>query len=580
MDRSKFSHLIQAGQIINTVDGKALRIVSKLTSGYDVRIRLADLQGKIVNDLNWRPINLPLARFASWMRWVVAYNKDFNMYINNHIQDAGLPILPTMNWSKWFEAKIAPHLISKDPEVQEEAIHHIIVKLFVDQKILSNFKASSRNFPPQWPIEQQVNSFLIQNFIKNIGEMNYYIENKGLLSKNKEVNPSDTIEYPDTFHDYEVEDTDTAIQIFRRGFKAYLSDKFLDEIVVQYLALFDLLYYHLRKGDIPNIGSSSEVNAVEEDGKPIVIAAPTLYDEWKEETNSTRSYQWFKVLFANLLKLIDIYVTNKLKDKDVDSFIQVMQNIGKDSSMQEREKDRHPAHTSSLKLAEDFPINHEIDPVTPSGNNGSGNGSLPTGDLGGLGSAAEEAGEAAGEAGKALALVANKKARGQWKLPRCKSCGCTRELADCPACHEKFCGDCMLNHHANNPSHDRILASKKTKNNVSSSKKVSSPISDEEDGRNFLDEPKSYDNTPSGQDNNTSSGQDDIADCVSSGLCEQMGEPYFSWAGCDYCGEAGNVADYKGYRNIEEAQNPNREELEFEFQLCDDCLYKLTYGEE
>ena len=71
-----------------------------------------------------------------------------------------------------------------------------------------------------------------------------------------------------------------------------------------------------------------------------------------------------------------------------------------------------------------------------------------------------------------------------------------------------------------------------------------------------------------------------MEDVIGSGLYEAVGEHYFSWAGCDYCdSEGADVTDYKGYRNLEDAQAPNREEKEYDFKLCDDCHNKLYYGD-
>ena len=41
----------------------------------------------------------------------------------------------------------------------------------------------------------------------------------------------------------------------------------------------------------------------------------------------------------------------------------------------------------------------------------------------------------------------------QWEVPKCKSCGKSNEASDCLGCKEKFCPDCLINHHANNPAH-------------------------------------------------------------------------------------------------------------------------------
>jgi hypothetical protein len=269
-----------------------------------------------------------------------------------------------------------------------------------------------------------------------------------------DTNLLDTPEHATGTGAYETVDNSLDVESFRAGFETWLSTKFRDETVVQYIALFDIIYSYLKEGYVPK---RSE-----------------LQEDWSAGIGAEKSLGWFKALFANLPKLIDLYVTNELGDEEVNPFIEVMQNISK--SRPKTEETMQPISASvfgGLKLAEEFPINHEVESTPPpSGSNDSGSGggmNVSMGDMGDLGGAAGEAGEAAAGAGEAvgaaagageavgalaapLALLASK-AAAQWEVPKCKGCGSSKAPTDCLACHEKFCGDCMLNHHANNPAH-------------------------------------------------------------------------------------------------------------------------------
>ena len=701
---------IQAGQIVHTVDGGLYRCVAKIASSEGASYRLTDLQGRSVpTPTNFRPIGSGLARFAAWLR-LVAYNKDFDLYVKEYIKAAGLPIDSDMNWSRFFAAKIAPRLMSSDDEVRDEAIHHIIINALVERNVLGNFKNLMpkglepeglnsedpevkeqalrtqqqalyqreqamrsvqgdileiiNRFPPhikELPLEKQVTRYLMQVFNWRVDEANRYIKNfifqnetNSMWAEGEEegedTNLLDTPSKATGRGAYDAVDNDIDISAFRTGFEAWLYKKVRSKTAIQYLTLFDIIYSFLREGYVPK---RSE-----------------LVEQWKDEMGTEKSLGWFKVLFSNLPKLINLYVTKELKGA-VNPFIEIMQNISKAKPRETLE----PVHASlfgGLKIAEEFPINHEIEsPPSGSSDSGSGGMSLPD-----LAAPAGEAGEAAAGAGEALEALAplamaaaSKKAVGaQWELPKCKGCGSSKEPADCPACHEKFCGDCMLNHHANNPSHDRIaskvaaallkwkVAPKSwpsasyasndapainlyadkpyNKQTVTSGEaKIKVQVADwlvglTEEGRkkmgafkwrsltgkfSTLAEAKAaaerfLSNHPEYREasetcypvkpKQAAMDSEDYAfhdmdtaldlkniikDVIGSGLFEEKGEPYFSWSGCDYCGTGQGrgvmVSDYKGFRNLGDAQAPNRDEKEYDFRLCGECLNKLYYGD-
>ena len=73
--------------------------------------------------------------------------------------------------------------------------------------------------------------------------------------------------------------------------------------------------------------------------------------------------------------------------------------------------------------------------------------------------------------------------------------------------------------------------------------------------------------------------QEIIEQSISNGLFSSVDgdpEPYFSWDGCDYCRESGEVIDYQGYLTLEDAHK-GPDNL-YEFKLCGHCLNNLYYG--
>src|SRR5271155_3179706 len=77
----------EPGKIVRSIDGSAYRVASKMATPARVVVKLANLQGSAVQTPpNFRPIGAAVARFASWLKHHLAYNKDFDLYINSYIQ--------------------------------------------------------------------------------------------------------------------------------------------------------------------------------------------------------------------------------------------------------------------------------------------------------------------------------------------------------------------------------------------------------------------------------------------------------------------------------------------------------------
>ena len=587
---SKLSHLIRAGAVVTNIDGSMYRVTSKFASGEGAQFRLANLQGKAVKTpATFYPISPALARFASWMRLVVAYNKDFDAYVKQGIERAGLPVDPTINWSKWFQATIAPKLMSRDPDVQDEAIHQIIIKALSERGILDasnphGFAQAINKFPEktrQLPLARQVTLFLFQAFLWRVAEANRYIKDfvfqdqtdsmwGGEGKEDTDVNLLDTKDNIGGTEAYDEAEADIEVERFRKGFSKFLHHSYREDTAEQYLALFDIIYEEVKASEDAPAPADVYPEWYREVGKKCEhcggmgwISKDTRTDEEKAKgirnkgretcpvcagkgATEGKSNSWFKVLFQNLPKLIDQYITKHLSSVyQVHPFLEIMRQISRD-------REAVMASLNDLKLADaldDMDAGGKLVQqylMPSSSGSGGGGGSLPVGDIGEAAGAAEELAP--------LAVVAT-----QWEIPKCKGCGGTANVKDCIACKNKFCSDCLINHHANNPSHNRI-ASKKA-----------DAVEDRANARGDA-EFRSIDN----EMEKYRDIKKIIEDVIGSGLFEDEGNDFYSVRGCEYCGEENTVRLFEGYRNLEEA---HAGENEYDFQLCNDCLNKLYYGE-
>src|SRR5271163_2339553 len=76
----------EPGQIVRSIDGSAYRVTSKIAGPDGIVVKLANLQGSAVQTPpDFRPIGSAMAHFASWLKYHLAYNKEFDLYINSYI---------------------------------------------------------------------------------------------------------------------------------------------------------------------------------------------------------------------------------------------------------------------------------------------------------------------------------------------------------------------------------------------------------------------------------------------------------------------------------------------------------------
>src|SRR5271166_2659519 len=100
-DLRKVAHLFETGSIVSDVNGDMFRVRAKFAGPNGFTFKLADLQGNSVpTPADFYPMNRYAAKVAKWMRFVLAYNADWDQYVKEYIRAAGLPVDESYNWAK------------------------------------------------------------------------------------------------------------------------------------------------------------------------------------------------------------------------------------------------------------------------------------------------------------------------------------------------------------------------------------------------------------------------------------------------------------------------------------------------
>ena len=275
-DLNKLSGVMEPGKIICTLDGSHYRVASKTATADGYTFRLADLQGKPVQTpADFHPVTAALARTAAWVRFVFAYNADFDLYVKEYIKEAGLPIDPKMNWAKWFQYTYPPKLsgITKDPDVVDEAIHQVIITALAKRKDLTKFDAKRLPAGAQnQPLAEQVTTYLQWLFKKRVSEAYEFIKEK--LQPSQEVSmyqPADEQSEGETEHnllDTEEHATPggqggveeaTDLQRLRDQFAAWLAEDETPNEIKKLLVLYDVF--------TANVGRKLKISDYEADWK-------------------------------------------------------------------------------------------------------------------------------------------------------------------------------------------------------------------------------------------------------------------------------------------------------------------------
>src|SRR5271168_1138157 len=155
----------EPGQIVRSIDGSAYRVASKIAGPDGVVVKLANLQGSAVQTpQNFRPIGPTVARFASWLNYHLAYNKDFDLYINSYIerynQQHKKDPLPypighdgkAFRWANWFQSVVSPKIFipgrgTEDDKqaVKDELIHEMLFTVLGKRNILDQFVTKAKS---------------------------------------------------------------------------------------------------------------------------------------------------------------------------------------------------------------------------------------------------------------------------------------------------------------------------------------------------------------------------------------------------------------------------------------------------
>jgi hypothetical protein len=183
---------LEPGQIVRSLDGSAYRVKSKIAGPDGFVFKLANLQGKPVpTPADFRPVSLAMARFASWLKYHLAYRQDFDLYIKSYIEqynsthpDSQLPLEAIgpdgkpFRWARWFQSEIAPKLHVKQKgeagdELKDEAIHEMLFTVMGQRHALDQFGTKIKNFGDVQKLEvaRQLTVYLTSAFKFRVSEM-------------------------------------------------------------------------------------------------------------------------------------------------------------------------------------------------------------------------------------------------------------------------------------------------------------------------------------------------------------------------------------------------------------------------
>ena len=367
---SKLSSL-EPGQIVRTVDGSAYRVSSKTASPKGIAYKLADLSGKPVpTPANFRPVGLAMARFASWLRYHLAYNKDFDLYVNSYIEKFNtehpegplpLPAGPDgkpFRWADWFQRNIASKLyVNIDPgqaqAMKDEVIHEMLFTVLGQRHAIDKFAEKIKRFNKNdtvknMSVARQLTVYLttifshkhrlmeMQNLLKEQQpeqEMSMWQPGMGEEGdEGSEQNILDTEEYGVGKADFESAEAQKDIAKFRDGFGHWLKSKYSEKVSSSFLTLFDIY------SDLISQSGSDEVQDVEksdkqkkkEERKSWMVSRADLMPLWAERTGLSEGSM--KDYLGRLPGLMEEYITTHAKALgESNIFVSLMNEINKEN---------------------------------------------------------------------------------------------------------------------------------------------------------------------------------------------------------------------------------------------------------
>jgi hypothetical protein len=359
---SKFARWIEPGNVVHNIDGAIFRVASKVKGPDGIAaFKLANLQGQPVQTpANFYPLSPTMAKFASWLRWIVAYNKDFDEYVKHYIREAGLPVDPRWDWAKWFQKSFFPHLkYEVSEEIKDEAIHNQIFEVLGVQGKLKLFREKVEKFTPETrklPLDQQVTAYLTHLFGKyEISKANRWIDEiypseevpmygDSNAEEGEEFSILDTPEFatqPEVYekmeeeelgHDIEERLSAVAMEVakFRERFSAWLSKKYEPKVVENLIILFDIVWNHLK-----NYGARPP-------RREIVV----IWEKPREEGGTGLGLNSLKQYIVRFSELISQYKKTHPTETREMPFIDVIQQVTQERERKEPKRKKQPANAS------------------------------------------------------------------------------------------------------------------------------------------------------------------------------------------------------------------------------------------
>ena len=362
----------EPGQIVRSIDGSVYRVASKIAGPDGVVVKLANLQGKPVQTPNnFRPVGLAVARFASWLRYHLAFQKDFDLYVNAYIEqynnqhkDNPLPYPigqdgKPFRWANFFQKKISPKLYvrgrgtAEDQQaMKDDIIHEMLFNTLGERHVLDQFAAKAKKLGVnRQNAAGKLTDFLISTFMYRIDEMqnklnarspeeeiSMYQPGMGSDGDLEEVNILEREEYGVGGEDFQSAEARKDVARFRESFRKWLGHTAGPKASEAFILMFDIFWRLLQEDE------SGDVKRNE------------LQDEWMEKTGL--SFGSFKDYFSRLPEMMESFITSHATELGENSiFVDLMNTIRAERGERERKERRQkqkarPAMVSSLHIAE------------------------------------------------------------------------------------------------------------------------------------------------------------------------------------------------------------------------------------
>jgi hypothetical protein len=360
----------EPGQIVRGIDGSVYRVASKIAGPDGYAVKLANLQGQPVQTPhNFRPVAAATARFAAWLKYHLAYNRDFDLYINSYIEryneqhkDSPLPFPvgrdgQAFRWANFLQKSISSKLYvhgrgdAEDQQIiKDELIGEMLFNVLGERDTLSQFVAKSKSLGVnRQNAASKLTEWLTRAFFLRVEEMQNKINARnpeeevsmwqpGMTDESEgEVNILDTEEYGVGETEFQSVEAKRDITKFRQGFAKWLGETQGQKAADSFILMFDIFWRILQTDEDADVKRSD------------------LEQEWIKTTGL--SFGSFKDYFGRLPDMIEQFITShsdELGDKNI--FVDLMNVIRNERTQRERKDRRHkerarPAMVSSLNTA-------------------------------------------------------------------------------------------------------------------------------------------------------------------------------------------------------------------------------------